>query len=38
MVHAEVRRICGGPEVSRATVTQLQARIDHLRSRLHGAR
>jgi len=35
-VHAEVRRICGGPEVSRATVTQLQARIDHLRKRLHG--
>jgi len=38
MVHAEVRRLCGGPEVSRATVAQLQARIDHLRSRLHGAR
>ncbi len=33
-VHAEVRRLCGGPEVSRATVAQLQARIDHLRRRL----
>ncbi|HWH26040.1 MAG TPA: DEAD/DEAH box helicase [Pseudolysinimonas sp.] len=33
-VHAEVRRLCGGPEVARATVTQLQARIDLLRSRL----
>ncbi|WBU38564.1 DEAD/DEAH box helicase [Homoserinibacter sp. YIM 151385] len=35
-VHAEVRRVCGGPEVARATVTQLQARIDHLRRGLHG--
>jgi superfamily II DNA/RNA helicase len=33
-VHAEVRRLCGGPEVARATVTQLQARIDLLRRRL----
>jgi hypothetical protein len=33
-VHAEVRRLCGGPEVSRATVAQLQARIDHLRRRM----
>jgi superfamily II DNA or RNA helicase len=33
-VHAEVRRLCGGPEVSRATVAQLQARIDHLRKRM----
>jgi superfamily II DNA or RNA helicase len=33
-VHAEVRRICGGPEVARATVAQLQARIDLLRSRI----
>jgi superfamily II DNA or RNA helicase len=35
-VHAEVRRLCGGPEVSRATVTQLQARIDLLRRRIGG--
>ena len=31
LVHAEIRRICGGPEVARATVAQLQARIDFLR-------
>jgi len=30
-IHAELRRSCGGPEVSRATVVQLQARIDRLR-------
>lgn len=30
-IHAELRRTCGGPEVSRATVAQLQARIDRLR-------
>ncbi|MCU1416041.1 MAG: box helicase [Schumannella sp.] len=35
-IHAEVRRLCGGPEVSRATVTQLQARIDLLRRRIGG--
>jgi len=33
-VHSELRRICGGPEVARATVAQLQARIDVLRSRV----
>ena len=33
-VHAELRRICGGPEVAQATVTQLQARIEFLRKRL----
>ncbi|WP_404434761.1 DEAD/DEAH box helicase [Microbacterium lacus] len=33
-VHAELRRICGGPAVSHATVAQLQARIDVLRSRV----
>jgi superfamily II DNA or RNA helicase len=33
-VHAELRRICGGPEVARATVAQLQSRIDVLRSRV----
>ncbi len=34
-VHAELRRICGGPEVARATVAQLQARIEVLRRRVH---
>jgi superfamily II DNA or RNA helicase len=34
MVHAELRRVCGGPAVAQATVTQLQARIDYLRKRL----
>lgn len=33
-VHAELRRICGGPAVSQATVTQLQSRIDVLRKRV----
>ncbi|WP_248242358.1 DEAD/DEAH box helicase [Microbacterium kunmingense] len=33
-VHAELRRICGGPAVSHATVAQLQARIDVLRARV----
>ena len=30
-VHAELRRVCGGPAVAQATVTQLQARIELLR-------
>ena len=34
LVHAELRRICGGPAVSHATVTQLQSRIDVLRKRV----
>jgi len=34
LVHAELRRLCGGPAVAQATVTQLQARIDLLRRRL----
>lgn len=34
-VHAELRRVCGGPAVSHATVAQLQARIDTLRRRVH---
>ena len=34
-VHAELRRICGGPAVPQATVAQLQTRIDTLRRRLH---
>lgn len=33
-VHAELRRICGGPPVAQATVTQLQARIEFLRRKL----
>ncbi|GAA4056691.1 DEAD/DEAH box helicase [Agromyces indicus] len=36
LVHAELRRACGGPEVAQATVTQLQARIELLRKRLSG--
>lgn len=36
MVHAELRRACGGPEVAQATVTQLQSRIELLRRRLSG--
>ncbi len=36
-VHSELRRICGGPAVAQATVTQLQARIEFVRKRL-GAR
>ena len=31
IIHAELRRVCGGPAVAQATVTQLQARIDYLR-------
>ncbi len=33
-MHAELRRICGGPAVAQATVTQLQSRIDVLRERV----
>jgi superfamily II DNA or RNA helicase len=33
-VHTELRRLCGGPAVAQATVAQLQARIDALRSRI----
>ncbi|MFK4729369.1 DEAD/DEAH box helicase [Agromyces mediolanus] len=36
-VHAQLRRVCGGPAVAQATVTQLQARIEFVRKRL-GAR
>jgi superfamily II DNA or RNA helicase len=35
MVHAELRRLCGGPAVGQATVAQLQSRIDLLRRRVH---
>ncbi|MCU1535047.1 MAG: box helicase, partial [Glaciihabitans sp.] len=31
LIHAELRRVCGGPAVAQASVTQLQARIDYLR-------
>jgi superfamily II DNA or RNA helicase len=34
-VHAELRRVCGGPAVPQASVTQLQARIDLLRRRMN---
>ncbi|MCU1512968.1 MAG: hypothetical protein JWO10_58 [Microbacteriaceae bacterium] len=34
MIHAELRRIVGGPAVPQASVSQLQARIDLLRKRL----
>lgn len=34
-VHAELRRLCGGPPVPQATVAQLQARIEVLRRRVH---
>lgn len=34
LVHAELRRICGGPAVAQATVTQLQSRIEVLRKRV----
>ena len=35
VVHSELRRLCGGPAVSHATVAQLQARIELLRRRVH---
>lgn len=31
LIHAELRRVCGGPAVAQASVAQLQARIDYLR-------
>lgn len=36
LIHSELRRVCGGPAVAQATVTQLQARIDYLRRSLRG--
>ncbi|WP_424935709.1 MULTISPECIES: DEAD/DEAH box helicase [Bacteria] len=33
-VHAELRRLCGGPAVAQATVAQLQSRIEVLRRRV----
>jgi superfamily II DNA or RNA helicase len=35
LIHAELRRACGGPPVAQATVQQLQSRIDHLRRIMH---
>ena len=35
IIHAELRRECGGPAVAQATVAQLQSRIDLLRKRMH---
>ncbi len=34
-IHAELRRVCGGPAVAQATVAQLQSRIDYLRRTMH---
>lgn len=36
IVHAELRRTCGGPAVAQASVAQLQERIDVLRRRIGG--
>lgn len=33
-IHTELRRVCGGPAVAQASVTQMQKRIDLLRRRL----
>jgi superfamily II DNA or RNA helicase len=38
LVHAELRRICGGPAVQQASVTQLQSRIEWLRKKMSGRR
>jgi hypothetical protein len=37
-IHTELRRICGGPAVAQASVTQLQSRIVLLRKWLGGTR
>ncbi|HEV7848304.1 MAG TPA: DEAD/DEAH box helicase [Mycetocola sp.] len=38
LVHAELRRMCGGPAVQQASVTQLQSRIEWLRKKMNGRR
>jgi hypothetical protein len=38
VIHAELRRLCGGPAVAQASVAQLQARIDLLRQRIGSRR
>lgn len=37
-IHAELRRLCGGPAVAQASTAQLQARIEVLRSRIGAPR
>jgi superfamily II DNA/RNA helicase len=37
-VHAEIRRVCGGPEVSKASADQLKQRVDTLRRWFVGQR
>jgi len=32
LIHAELRRVCGGPAVAQASVAQLQSRIDSVRA------
>jgi hypothetical protein len=32
MIHAELRRACGGPPTAEATVEQLRARVAYLRA------
>jgi superfamily II DNA or RNA helicase len=36
LIHAELRRVCGGPAVAGASVTQLQSRIEYLRKGMRG--
>ncbi|WP_378146392.1 DEAD/DEAH box helicase [Cnuibacter sp. UC19_7] len=38
LIHAELRRLCGGPAVAQASVTQLQSRIVTVRKWLGGTR
>ena len=38
LIHAELRRICGGPAVAQASVTQLQARIVTVRKWMSASR
>lgn len=38
LVHAELRRICGGPEVARASAEQIAARVDQVRRWFVGRR
>jgi superfamily II DNA or RNA helicase len=38
IVHAELRRLCGGPAVAQASVAQMQARISRVRQWIDGKR
>ena len=38
LIHAELRRVCGGPAVGQATVAQLQSRIELLRRQMASSR